>query len=67
VCALTLVGMTGYMGDNDAATNLFQFIGGAFTIFWGIAFFVGGLFGWLLVMKKRVLQCSICGATVSAS
>jgi hypothetical protein len=29
--------------------------------------FVAGLLGWLLVMKKRVLQCSMCGATVSAS
>lgn len=29
--------------------------------------FVAGLLGWLLIMKKRVLQCSICGATVSAS
>jgi hypothetical protein len=33
----------------------------------GISSFVGGLLGWLLVMKKRVLQCSVCGATVSAS
>lgn len=29
--------------------------------------FVGGLLGWLLVMKKRLLQCSHCGATVAAS
>jgi hypothetical protein len=29
--------------------------------------FIGGLLGWLLVMKKRVLQCSVCGATVNAS
>jgi hypothetical protein len=33
----------------------------------GIASFVGGLLGWLLVMRKRVLRCSVCGATVSAS
>lgn len=33
----------------------------------GIASFVGGLLGWLLVMKKRVLQCSVCGAVVNAS
>jgi hypothetical protein len=33
----------------------------------GISSFIGGLLGWLLVMKKRVLQCSICGSTVSAS
>ncbi len=29
--------------------------------------FVGGLVGWLLIMKKRVLQCNSCGATVAAS
>lgn len=29
--------------------------------------FVGGLVGWLLVMKKRVLKCSLCGATVAVS
>jgi hypothetical protein len=28
---------------------------------------VGGLVGWLLVMKKRVLKCNRCGATVAAS
>jgi hypothetical protein len=33
----------------------------------GILSFVGGLLGWLLIMKKLVLRCSACGATVSAS
>jgi hypothetical protein len=33
----------------------------------GIASFVGGLLGWLLVMRKRVLQCNVCGAVVNAS
>lgn len=28
---------------------------------------VGSLLGWLLVMKKRILQCDACGATVAAS
>jgi len=46
---------------------LFHVIGGTFAIALGVASFVGGLLGWLLVMKKRVLQCSVCGATVSAS
>lgn len=40
---------------------------GAFAILFGIGCFVGGLFGWLLVMKKRVLRCSVCGATLDAS
>jgi hypothetical protein len=44
----------------------FQLFGGTFAIFIGVASFVGGLLGWLLVMRKRVLKCSVCGATVSA-
>lgn len=28
---------------------------------------VGGLIGWLLIMKKMVLMCTDCGATVAAS
>jgi divalent metal cation (Fe/Co/Zn/Cd) transporter len=31
----------------------------------GIGPFVSGVLGWLLVMKKRVFQCSAYGATVS--
>lgn len=42
-------------------------LGNTFLIGWGTAFFVSGLLGWLLVMKKRVLQCDVCGAIVSAS
>ncbi len=41
--------------------------GGGFALALGIASFVGGLLGWLLVMRKRVLQCSVCRAVVSAS
>ena len=33
----------------------------------GVSFFISGLVGWLLVMKKKVLRCSNCGATVAAS
>lgn len=32
----------------------------------GVIAFVSGLLGWLLVMKKRVLQCSVCNAVVEA-
>lgn len=48
-------------------TDVARFIGSGFAIALGIASFVGGLLGWLLVMRKRVLQCSVCGAVVSAS
>jgi len=45
----------------------FHVLGATFAITLGIASFVGGLLGWLLVMKKRVLRCSVCSATVNAS
>lgn len=54
-------------GRDSETANLFRGIGSTFALFWGIAFFVSGLLGWLLVMKKRVLQCDICGAVVNAS
>jgi len=37
------------------------------AVFLGIGFLVLGLVGWLLIMRKQVLQCSICRAVVSAS
>jgi hypothetical protein len=40
---------------------------GGFSIFIIVASFVGGLLGWLMIMRKRVLQCSRCGAVVAAS
>ncbi len=49
--------------NNDAAAGL----AGGFSIFLGLAFFVSGLLGWLLVMKKQVLECNICSAVVNAS
>ncbi len=42
-------------------------VGGSFSVLLGIASMVGGLLGWLLVMKKRVLQCNLCSAVVNAS
>ena len=47
----------------DAAAGL----AGGFIIFIGVAFFVSGLLGWLLVMKKQILQCNVCGAVVNAA
>lgn len=51
----------------DAPLAAVSVLGNAFFIGWGVAFFVSGLLGWLLVMKKRVLQCDVCGAVVNAS
>lgn len=40
---------------------------GGFGLFVIIASFVGGLLGWLLVMKKGVLQCNRCKVVVATS
>jgi len=54
--------------DDDAAVpGIAAFLGGGLAIALGIASFVGGLIGWLLVMKRQVLQCSVCSAVVNAS
>jgi len=45
----------------------FSVFGSSLAIGLGITSFVGGLLGWLLVMRKRVLQCDVCGAVVNAS
>ena len=50
----------------DEATDV-AVLGGGLSIATAIASVVGGLVGWLLVMKKRVLQCSVCGAVINAS
>ncbi len=52
---------------DGSSTNAVHVFGGSFAIALGIACFVGGLLGWLLVMRKRVLKCSVCGAVVNAS
>lgn len=41
-------------------------IGTGMVIAGFVGCFVSGLLGWLLVMKKDVLQCDNCGATISA-
>ena len=52
---------------NAGVISAISVLGNGFLIGWGILFFVSGLLGWLLVMKKRVLQCDVCGAVVNAS
>ena len=51
---------TGFLGA-------FGLLGSISAVALGIASFVGGLLGWLLVMRKRILQCDVCGAIVNAS
>ena len=42
-------------------------LAGGFSFFLILVSFTGGLLGWILTMKKRVLKCTSCGATVAAS
>jgi hypothetical protein len=41
-------------------------VGGVLVVFFVMSL-VGGLLGYLLVMKKRILQCNTCGAVIAAS
>jgi len=47
--------------------GIIALLGTGFTGFAFVVSLIGGLLGWLLVMKKHVLQCSTCGATIAAS
>jgi hypothetical protein len=42
-------------------------VAGGLCLFVIVMSFIGGLLGWLLIMRKRVLQCTRCGAVVPAS
>jgi hypothetical protein len=52
---------------SEGSGSLLGIISSALLLNLVVAFFIGGLLGWLLVMKKRVLQCNLCGAVVNAS
>lgn len=53
-------GATGAAGCLGGCGSLLGIIGAMFS-------FIGGLLGWILVMKKTVLKCGSCGAVVAAS
>lgn len=42
------------------------FIAGGLSLFGFVACFAGGFLGWLLTMKKKVLQCTSCQAILAA-
>lgn len=42
-------------------------IGGGIALFFIACSFGGGLLGWILIMRKKVLQCVRCEAVVAAS
>ena len=49
-----------------AATGVFALLGGGTSICLGSAGFIGLVLGFLLMLRKRVLQCGNCGAVVAA-
>ena len=55
------------MSGGTAGTAIGGVFAGGVSVCTGVAFFIFGLLGWLLVMRKWVLQCDQCGATVAAS
>jgi hypothetical protein len=69
-CAILLVvslvaGIAG-AAHGSAIATAFAGIGTIAFVYIGIFCFVSGLLGWLLIMKKYVLQCGYCGAVVNA-
>lgn len=54
--------VSGYASGDASIAAMGQGVGIAMVV----GAFVGGLFGWLLVMKKSILRCDHCRATVSA-
>ena len=63
----TLVGTTDTVNTGGADTGGVLVVSGVISVFVIICSFVGGLLGWLLTMKKKVLKCNSCGAVVDAS
>jgi hypothetical protein len=48
-------------------TNAGTAIGGLMGFGMVVFFFCGGLIGYLLIMRKKVLQCTTCDAVIAAS
>jgi hypothetical protein len=70
-CAILLIaslfaGVAGAAGGN-ADVTVFAGIGTIALVYIGLFCFVSGLLGWLLTMKKHILQCVYCGAVVNAA
>lgn len=60
--------LAGFAGaaHKSAFVTAFAGIGSLAIIYVAVVCFVGGLLGWLLVMRKHVLQCGYCGAIINA-
>ncbi|MGP8174569.1 MAG: hypothetical protein ACLP7O_08485 [Terracidiphilus sp.] len=70
-CAILFIGalIVGVVGAAHGSGILAALAGGGSLaiLYVAILCFVGGLVGWLLIMKKHVLQCVYCGAVVDAA
>jgi len=56
----------GYLATTADAAGVIGALGSSSLCVF-ISSFVGGLLGWLLILRKKILQCNNCGATVAAS
>ncbi len=63
----SVLGSSETKGSTAYATLMPNAAVGIFSMVLGFSFLVAGLLGWLLVMKKKILQCNYCGAVVAAS
>ena len=57
-------------GDIEASrfgSGIFAACGTGVALIGAVLSFMGGLFGWLLVMRKRVLMCNYCRAAIDAT
>lgn len=55
------------IGSAAPPTAAVSAIATGFSVMLFFVALVGGLLGWVLIMKKRILQCDRCGAVVAAS
>lgn len=56
-----------FVGSFGATTGMMATCGTGLSITGIVIFFISGLLGWILVMKRTVLVCNSCRATVDAA
>ncbi len=61
VCVMSIFRVSKFIESDSSAMV------SGILVFFALAAFVGGLLGWLLIMKKKVLICTHCSAVVPAS
>ena len=52
-----------FYSDALRRDDIGNLIRAGFALLWLIPCLIGGLVGGILVMRKRALQCSVCGAS----